>query len=404
MWEILQGKRIVLGVTGGIAAYKAVELLRLLVQAQAVVEVVMTAHAREFIQPLTFAALSGRKVHTDLFGPNADPLEHISLGQETDALVIAPATANIIGKLAAGIADDLLSTIALAATVPVLLCPAMNVRMYENPAVQDNLQKLAGRGLTVVPPETGPMACGAYGPGRLPEPATIMEYLAARLTLPDLKGYHLLVSAGPTHEDLDPVRFLTNRSSGKMGYALARQAWRRGAAVTLVSGPTALPAPVGVERIPVRSALEMQQALVDHFPTCDALLMAAAVSDYRPKEVAAQKLKRGGADMVVHLTHNPDILSGLSRLRRHQILVGFAAETAELYRHAHEKLLRKGLDLIVANDVQAPQSGFAVDTNQVTIIAKDGDAEALPLLTKDQVANRILDRVAALLRARREAC
>lgn len=402
MTEILRGKKIVLGVTGGIAAYKAAELVRLLVQAGSEVTVVMTDHAREFITPLTFAALSGRPVRTALFGPEASPLEHISLGQEADALVIAPATANIIGKLAAGIADDLLSTIAVAATVPVLLCPAMNVKMFESPAVQDNLAKLAGRGLTVVPPEAGPMACGAYGPGRLPEPATILEYLAARLTPQDLKGYRLLVSAGPTHEDLDPVRFLTNRSSGKMGYALARQAWRRGAAVCLVSGPTALPAPVGVERLAVRSALEMQQALVENFPTCDALLMAAAVSDYRPKEVAAQKLKRGGAEMLLTLTHNPDILQSLAKLRRHQVLVGFAAETADLHRHAQEKLIRKGLDLIVANDVQAPHSGFAVDTNQVTLIAKSGEVETLPLLTKDEVANRILDRVVTLLRARRE--
>lgn len=402
MAEILRGKMIVLGVSGGIAAYKAAELLRLLVQAEAQVEVVLTAHAREFVTPLTFAALSGRKVHTDLFGPEAEPLEHITLGQEADALVLAPATANLIGKIAAGIADDLLSTLIVAATRPILLCPAMNVKMYENPVVQENLAKLAARGVTVVPPETGAMACGAYGPGRLPEPTTIVEYLIALLTPKDLQGYRVLVSAGPTQEDLDPVRFLTNRSSGKMGYALARQAWRRGAAVSLVSGPTALPAPLGVERVLVRSALEMQEALQERFSASDALIMAAAVSDYRFQEMAAQKLKRSGAKLSLTLTPNPDILLSLQERRTRQVMVGFAAETTDIMNQARDKLRRKGLDLIVANDVQDPHSGFGVDTNRVTLLSKQGEVEALPLLTKEQVADRILDRVAALLRERPE--
>ncbi|MBM4286919.1 MAG: bifunctional phosphopantothenoylcysteine decarboxylase/phosphopantothenate--cysteine ligase CoaBC [Deltaproteobacteria bacterium] len=397
MISILQGKKIVLGVTGGIAAYKAVELLRLLVTGGAQVQVVMTRSAQEFVTPLTFQALSGNPVHLGLFGPDADPLEHISLAQEVDALVVAPATANCIGKLAAGIGDDLLTTLILAATRPILICPAMNVRMYENPVVQENLERLRQRGLAVMPPDMGEMACGAYGSGRLPEPAAIVETLAGLLSPKDFQGYHLLVSAGPTHEDLDPVRFITNRSTGKMGYALARMARRRGAKVCLVSGPSSLAAPLGVERLMVRTALEMQQVLLERFPRTDALLMAAAVSDYRPASFAAGKIKRGSAEMMVNLTHNPDILESLGALRTRQVMVGFAAETDDIQAHAQQKLERKKLDMIVANDVSAPDSGFAVDTNQVTLLHRSGVVEALPLLSKDEVADAVLDRVATLL-------
>lgn len=403
MAAILHGKRIVLGVTGGIAAYKAVEVLRLLTAAGVQVQVVMTASAQEFITPLTFQALSGNPVRTSLFGPGADPLEHITLAQEVDALVIAPATANCIGKMASGVGDDLLTTLVLAATRPILVCPAMNVRMYENPVVQENLARLQRRDLQIMPPDKGEMACGAYGSGRLPEPAAIVETLAGLLTPKDLLGYQILVSAGPTHEDLDPVRFLTNRSTGRMGYALAKMARRRGAAVCLVSGPSALAAPSGVEYLPVRSALEMQQVLAERFSRADALIMSAAVSDYRPAGFAEHKIKRSGPELLVQLTHNPDILESLGALKTRQVMVGFAAETQDMVDHARQKLERKHLDLIVANDVSAPDAGFAVDTNRVTLIPRVGDIEVLPLLSKDEVADRILDRVAALLAARPEA-
>jgi phosphopantothenoylcysteine decarboxylase / phosphopantothenate---cysteine ligase len=401
MAETFQGKKIVLGVTGGIAAYKAVELLRLLVTAGVQVQVVMTKSAQEFVTPLTFQALSGEPVRTALFGPGADPLEHISLAQAVDVLVIAPATANCLGKLAAGIGDDLLTTLVLAATRPILVCPAMNVKMYENSVVQENLAHLRRRGFHIIEPETGEMACGAYGSGRLPEPSTIVEALAALLSPQDLRGYQVLVSAGPTHEDLDPVRYVTNRSTGKMGYAVAKMARRRGAAVCLVSGPSALASPQGVERVLVRSALEMLQALTTRFPQTDALIMSAAVSDYRPAGFAEHKIKRGQEEMLVKLTHNPDILKSLGGLKTRQVMVGFAAETQDILHHAQQKLQRKHLDLIVANDVSAPDSGFAVDTNQVTLIHRSGETESLPLLSKEEVADRILDRVAALLAERR---
>ncbi len=402
MAAIFQGKKILLGVTGGIAAYKAVEVLRLMVTAGAQVQVVMTAGACQFVTPLTFQALSGEPVRTELFGPSAEPLEHISLGQAVDAIVIAPATANCLGKMAAGIADDLLSTIILAATRPILVCPAMNVKMYENPVVQENVAKLRQRGFQVLEPSAGEMACGAYGSGRLPEPADIVAAAAWLLTPQDLAGQRLLVSAGPTYEDLDPVRFLTNRSTGKMGYAVAAMARRRGAEVTLVSGPTALSTPWGVSRHLVRTALEMQGVLQDLFPQCDVLIMSAAVSDYRPAGLAAQKIKRSEAEMLVKLTHNPDIVAGLgARRQHHQVLVGFAAETQDLLAHAAAKLQRKGLDLIVANDVTAPDAGFAVDTNRVTILDRQGGVEVLPLLSKDEVADRLLDRVVTLLAERR---
>lgn len=401
MTAIFQGKKILLGVTGGIAVYKAVEVVRLLVTAGAQVQVVMTAGAQQFVTPLTFQALAGAPVRSQLFGPAAEPLEHISLGQTVDVIVVAPATANCIGKMAAGIADDLLTTVLLAATCPVLICPAMNVKMYENPAVQENLATLRRRGVHILEPAVGEMACGAYGCGRLPEPPDIVEAVAGLLIPQDLAGCRILVSAGPTYEDLDPVRFLTNRSTGKMGYAVAAMAKRRGAEVTLVSGPTALPCPWGVDRHEVRSALEMQAALTDLFPRCDALIMAAAVSDYRPVGLAEQKIKRGTPEMSVRLTHNPDIIAGLGAIKNHQVLVGFAAETQNIMAHAAEKLQRKGLDLIVANDVSAPDAGFAVDTNRVTLLDRQGRAEVLPLMSKIEVAHRILDRVVGLWHDRR---
>jgi phosphopantothenoylcysteine decarboxylase/phosphopantothenate--cysteine ligase len=394
------GKRILIGVSGGIAAYKAAELVRRLVGMGAAVKVVMTRAAQEFIAPLTMQALSGQSVGVSLFGQGAEPLEHVALGQEVDAIVLAPATANLIGKMAGGIGDDLLTTVLLAATRPILVCPAMNSEMWANPAVQENLGRLRARGLAVLEPEAGSLACGAVGLGRLPEPEVILEALARVLSPQDLAGRRVLVTAGPTHEDLDPVRFLTNRSSGKQGYALARAAWRRGARVTLVSGPTYLPGPYGVELVAVRTAREMLAAVQGRFPEADALLMAAAVGDYHPLSFAEHKLKRGPKHLEVTLAPNPDILKELQSLKTRQVMVGFAAETQDLVAAAKRKLLDKGLDLIVANDVARPDSGFAVDTNEVTLIGSQGGPVHLPLMSKQEAAEKILDRVAQLLRER----
>lgn len=392
-----QGKRILLGVSGSIAAYKAAELARKLVAAGAEVRVVMTRAAMEFVGPITFQALTGGKVGTGLWGGESEPLEHVSLGQEVDAIVLAPATANLVGKMAGGIGDDLLSTILLAATKPVLVCPAMNTEMWRHPAVQENLARLKARGLRVIEPEAGELACGAVGPGRLPDLHIIMEALAALVTVQDLAGHRLLVTAGPTHEDLDPVRFLTNRSSGKMGYALARVGRRRGAQVCLVSGPSALDAPYEVERVMVRSAGEMRDALQARFKEADALLMAAAVSDYRPASSQPLKIKRSRQEVELRLVQNPDILKEIRGLKDRQVVVGFAAETHDLEAEARRKMVDKGLDLIVANDITRLDAGFAVDTNEVTVIHRDGRLVRLPLLSKDQVAEKILDLVVELL-------
>jgi phosphopantothenoylcysteine decarboxylase/phosphopantothenate--cysteine ligase len=397
---IFTDKRILLGVTGGIAAYKAAEVARRLLMAGAQVKVVMTGAAQEFVGPLTFQALTREKVGTAMFGPESEPGEHISLAQQVDAIVVAPATANFIGKVAAGIGDDLLTTIMLAATRPVLICPAMNVEMWANPVVQDNLARLRVRGYLVMEPAAGPLACGAVGLGRLPEPDLIVEAGARLLSPSDLAGRRVLVTAGPTHEDFDPVRFLTNRSSGKQGYALARVAWRRGADVTLVSGPSALAAPYGVNRIMVRTARDMQAAVVERFPEADVLLMAAAVSDYRPTQAEIRKIKRGRDEMQFHLTQNPDILKQVTPLKSRQIVVGFAAETHDLESEARRKMREKHLDLIVANDVNRPESGFQVDTNEVTLIPREGEAVPLPLMSKEEVAARILDQVVQLFKSR----
>jgi phosphopantothenoylcysteine decarboxylase/phosphopantothenate--cysteine ligase len=390
-------KRILLGVSGGIAAYKAAELARRLAAAGAQVKVVMTGSAQEFVGPTTFGGLTGQPVSGSLWGDKVNPMEHIFLGQQVDAVVLAPATANIIGKLAAGIGDDLLTTIMLAATRPVLVCPAMNCEMWANPVVQENVARLSARGLTIMTPAAGDLACGASGYGRLPEPEIIVEAVARLVSQQDLAGQRLLVTAGPTHEDLDPVRFLTNRSTGKMGYALARVAWRRGASVTLVSGPTALPDPYGVEVVRVRSAREMLHEVKKRFPAAEALVMAAAVSDYRAENLAEKKMKRGAETQQIKLVQNADILKEVAPLKKHQVVVGFAAETGNLVAEAERKLLEKNLDLIVANDVNEPNSGFAVDTNEVTLVSREAAPEKLPLLTKEEVAGQILDWMAPRL-------
>jgi phosphopantothenoylcysteine decarboxylase / phosphopantothenate---cysteine ligase len=394
---MLADKKIVLGVTGGIAAYKAAELVRQLVRARARVHVVMTRSAREFVTPLTFQTLSGNPVSTELFNLLSESeIGHISLADRADILVIAPATANIIAKIAAGLADDLLSTVVLATRAPVLLAPAMNVHMWANPVCRENIRKLRERGFFFADPEAGELACGYEGQGRLAEIPAIFEEIRTVLAPKDLAGKTLLVTAGPTEEDLDPVRFLSNRSSGKMGYALAEAARRRGAEVILVSGPTLLPPPAKVKLVPVRSAREMKEAVLHHLEKASVLIMAAAVSDYRPGRAAAQKIKKNAGPAVLELEPNPDILLEAGRRKGGRILVGFAAETERLLKNAGEKLAKKNLDLVVANDVSLPGAGFRADTNLAVLIGRSGRPEKLPLMSKAELADRILDRVLRL--------
>ena len=394
---MIAGKKIVLGVTGGIAAYKAAELVRELVRAKALVYVIMTRSAQEFVTPLTFQTLSGNPVSTDLFSLiEESEIGHISLADRADILVIAPATANMIGKIANGIADDMLSTVVFAARAPVLLAPAMNVHMWENAICRENIEKLRARGFHFVDPEVGELACGYEGKGRLAEIPAITEEIRSLLTPKDFSDDTVIVTAGPTEEDLDPVRFLSNHSSGKMGYALARAASRRGAEVILVSGPTSLPPPAKVKLVRVRSAVEMREAVFHHLEKASVLLMAAAVSDYRPKQAATQKIKKASIPPVLELERNPDILLEAGKSKGNRIFVGFAAETQNLLKNAKEKLAKKNLDLIVANDVSLPGAGFRVDTNIVKIIGRSGKVEKLPLMSKEDLADRILERIFAL--------
>jgi len=396
--------KIALGVTGGVAAYKAAELVRRLQQEKLDVQVVMTRAAQEFITPLTFAALTGKKVITEMFGAEgAEPanvesaIEHIAVAQRIDLLLVAPATADSLAHFAQGIAGDFLSTLYLATKAPVVVAPAMNVNMWEHPATQENLEKLRARGVHVVDPDEGYLACGMTGAGRLAATDAIVEKVCAVLGLRhDLEGQTVLVTAGPTREDIDPVRFLTNRSSGKMGYALAEAAVRRGAHVILVSGPTDLPVPEGADWVPVRTTEEMQTVVRERASSANVIIMAAAVSDYRPAAPRAQKVKRGDERLVLELEPTPDILAELGRDKGSRILVGFAAETERVAENARDKLARKGADMIVANDVTQQGAGFDTDTNIVTLFLRDGREIPLPKLTKFDVANRILDRVLEL--------
>jgi phosphopantothenoylcysteine decarboxylase/phosphopantothenate--cysteine ligase len=390
---MLKDRRIVLGVTGGIAAYKSCELVRELIRRGAVVRVVMTEHACRFVTPLTFETLSGHPVSTELFRASGSfEIGHISLAEFAELVVIAPATANIIAKMAAGLADDLLSTVLLAATAPVLICPAMNAKMYANQVVQENMARLASRGHAVLAPGYGELACRAEGQGRLPDPVQIADEIESLLTAKDLAGERVLVTAGPTQESLDPVRYLTNHSSGKMGYALALAARRRGAAVTLVSGPTALPAPAGVPLVPVRTALEMRDAVLARLEDATVVIKAAAVADYRPGVCAANKIKKGEGELTLRLERNPDILSEVARRKGNRIVVGFAMESERLLDHARTKLRQKGLDFIVANDVTEPGAGFQGDTNVIHILDPEG-VVSYPLMSKAEAAGVILDRV-----------
>jgi phosphopantothenoylcysteine decarboxylase/phosphopantothenate--cysteine ligase len=394
--------RIALGVTGGVAAYKAAELVRRLQQEQIEVQVVMTRSAQEFVAPLTFAALTGQKVITGLFGAEApanveSAIEHIAVAQRIDALVIAPATADIIAKLAHGVADDFLSTLYLATTAPVIVAPAMNVNMWENAATRENVKTLRDRGVHVVAPDEGYLACGMTGAGRLAGIEAIVETVVEVLGIKrDLENETVVVTAGPTCEDLDPIRFLTNRSSGRMGYAVAEAAARRGARVILISGPVSLETPLGAERVDVRTTEQMHRAVLASLDRATVVIMAAAVADYRPVTSFANKLKRGTEHLNIEFEPTVDILANVSRRRGEQLLVGFAAETEQLAERARRKLREKSADMIVANDVTAPGAGFDHDTNVVTIFRSDGREESLPKLTKIQVAHRILDQVVEL--------
>jgi len=394
--------RITLGVSGGVAAYKSAELVRRLQQDGHAVQVVMTRAAREFVTPLTFAALSGQKVITDLFATSGEAnlesaIEHIAVAQRTDLLLVAPATADILAKFARGIADDFLTTLYLASTAPVVVAPAMNVNMWQHPATQENIAMLRARGVRIVEPAEGYLACGMTGPGRLAGQEEILKGVAEALRMQlDLAGETVLVTAGPTCEDIDPVRFLTNRSSGKMGYAIAEAAVNRGAKVVLVSGPTALEKPERAEFVAVRSAEEMLRAVKKHFPECTIGIFAAAVADYRVAEPSSAKIKRTAESLSVRLEPNVDILSAMAKNKGDRLVVGFAAETENVAENACKKLAQKNADLIVANDVTAEGAGFDVDTNIVTLFARDGRDLPLARMSKRDVAQRILDEALRL--------
>ncbi len=404
---VLTGKRIVLGVTGGIAAYKVATLASQLTQAGAVVDVVMTQAGQRFIAPLTFHALTGRPVYTDLWSAPGEGLPthiaHVGLAHAADLMLIAPATANTLAKLVTGLADNLLSTLALAARCPVLVAPAMDVGMWANPATQSNAATLRTRGVHFAGPARGRMASGLEGEGRLVEPEELLGHVRWVLgRRGDLAGRRAVVTAGPTREPVDPVRFLSNPSSGRQGFALAQAALDRGAKVTLVTGPTHLATPVGAQRVDVTTAQDMLEAVLSAVEGVDVLLMAAAVGDYRPTKMEAQKMKKTAADLTMHLTPTPDILSAVAQARGQtgypRALVGFAAESENLLENARTKLAAKRLDLIVANDITAPDAGFTVGTNRVTLVDTDGNAEQLPLMSKAAVAEAVLDRIDCILR------
>ena len=394
----LKGKTILLGVTGGIAAYKAAALASALVKQRANVEVVMTAHATQFITPLTFEQLTGRRCMVDAFDRNfAHQVEHIALADRTDLVIVAPATANVCAKLAHGLADDMLATTILACTCPKLIAPAMNTKMFENPVTQDNLDILRRYGWEVIAPASGRLACGAVGAGKLPEPEVLLQHILRQIALPhDLTGKHVLVTAGPTQEALDPVRYLTNHSTGKMGFALARMAMLRGAEVTLVSGPTAIAPPPFVEVVDVRSAQEMFQAVSARQDWADFVFKAAAVADYTPAQYAGDKLKKKDADLSIPLRRTQDILKHLGEHRRPgQVLCGFSMETQNMLENSRAKLEKKNVDMICANNLKVAGAGFGTDTNVMTVITRSA-MEELPLMSKEDAAGRILDIAVSL--------
>lgn len=395
----LAGRKIVLGVTGGIAAYKAVELTSRLRKAGAEVHVIMTRAAQDFVTELTFREISGQAVVTSMWDKvPTHNVEHIALANLADLLLVAPATANFLAKAAAGLADDMLTTTLLATKAPVFLAPAMNTNMYENPVTQKNLRELAARGFHIIEPASGHLACGVAGKGRLPEPVDIARQVEAFFAKArDLLGRKVLVTAGGTREPLDPVRYLGNRSTGRMGYAIAQEAAARGADVVLVSAPSALPVPPGVRCVHVETAREMREAVLREFDDADVVIKAAAVADYRPKIVAENKIKKSEGEFTLVLERNPDILLELGQKKRQQVLVGFAAETTKLEEYARGKLAKKNLDFIVANDVSRSDAGFAVDTNCAKLFMRDGTVCDCPLSSKAELAGVILDHVRACL-------
>ncbi|HHD63329.1 MAG TPA: bifunctional phosphopantothenoylcysteine decarboxylase/phosphopantothenate--cysteine ligase CoaBC [Desulfobulbaceae bacterium] len=393
----LRGKNVLLGVTGSIAAFKVAGWIHALTAQSVGVTVMMTGAAERFVSSLTFGALSGNTVYRDMFDEEPEKLmAHITLSREADVILIAPATAHTMARLAHGMADDLLSTVVLAAKIPVVICPAMNTNMLSHPATRQNLERLQGLGYQVVPPDSGNLACGEEGAGRLPEWEGVYEKLVSLFCPQDLVGKKILITAGPTREPLDPVRFLSNRSSGKMGHALARTAARRGAEVVLISGPVALAAPCFVTTLQVTTALEMREHVLQQSRDADIIVKAAAVADFRPKNYQKQKIKKNGENRQIALKENPDILAELGKNRRAGcVLVGFAAESRNHEKEGRNKLKRKNVDLIVVNDILSPTTGFDVETNQVTLVDKSGSLQ-LPLLSKVDTANRIWDHILTL--------
>ena len=392
----LKDKNILMGVCGGIAAYKAVSLLRLLKKAGAQIRVVMTASALEFVGETTFRVLSENDVCTGLFNTNEAVVRHIEWASEADAVVIAPATANIIAKMAHGLADDALSTMLLAVTAPIMVCPSMNTYMYENRAVQRNLDILEGDGMVILEPGTGELACKTSGAGRLPDPEVIFDRLGKLFLSSDFAGKKVLVTAGPTREAIDPVRYITNHSSGKMGYAIAEAAEKRGAEVSLVSGPVGLLPPFGVEMIRVESARQMADAVLEAMDDADVIIKVAAVADYRPADPKDKKIKKkdqNGDELSIHLMENPDILRAVGERKKYQFVAGFAAETNDLVENATLKMARKNLDMIVANQVGVKGSGFEADTNKATFLFRDGTRRDVPLMDKSAVAHALLDEI-----------
>ena len=395
---MLKGKTVLLGVTGGIAAYKAAALASALVKQHAAVEVVMTKNATEFVTPLTFEQLTGRRTMVDTFDRNfSHQVEHISLAERTDLVIIAPATANVCAKLAHGLADDMLTTTVLACRCPKLIAPAMNTNMYENPVTQDNLDTLRRYGWDVIEPACGRLACGAVGAGKLPEPEELLQYVLKYLALPhDLAGKKVLVTAGPTQESLDPVRYLTNHSTGKMGYAIARMAMLRGANVTLITGPTSIQPPPFVRVVPIRSAQNMFEAVAENAPLSDYIFKAAAVADYTPADYNDNKMKKKDGDLSIPLKRTQDILKYLGEHRvPGQIICGFSMETENMLENSRGKLTKKNVDMICANNLKIAGAGFGVDTNVITLITKDTVRE-LPLMSKEAAANAILDQAISL--------
>ena len=401
---MLNGKTILLGVTGGIAAYKSASLASLLVKAGAEVRVLMTEHAKNFINPITFESLTGHKCVSDTFDRNFEfKVEHVALAKKADAVIIAPATANVTAKLAHGIADDMLTTTVLACRCPKIVAPAMNTAMYENPVTQDNLNTLRRYGMEIAEPDSGYLACGDVGAGKMPEPEVLLEYVYRACAFTgeqkDMEGLKVLVTAGPTQEAVDPVRYITNHSSGKMGYSIARMCMLRGASVTLVTGKTAIRAPMFVDVVPVVSAKEMYDAVVSRSEEMDIIIKAAAVADYRPRHVAEEKVKKGDGQMVIELERTDDILADLgSRKRDGQFLCGFSMETERMVENSRKKLVRKNLDMIAANNLKVQGAGFETHTNIVTLIGKDFQEE-LPMMDKGQVASCLLDKILELMKS-----